>query len=96
MRSTQSLSITLPNDMAQMVKDKVASGAYASESEVIRDGLRALQARDAAIERWLRESVVPVFDRVARGDERLFDANQVFSGLEHRYRARKSKTNAAR
>jgi antitoxin ParD1/3/4 len=67
MRNTQSLSITLPHDMAQMVKDKVASGSYASESEVIRDGLRALQARDAAIERWLHESVVPVFDRVLRG-----------------------------
>jgi antitoxin ParD1/3/4 len=91
MRSTQSLSITLPNDMAQMVKDKVASGAYASESEVIRDGLRALQARDAAVERWLHESVVPVFDRVARGDEKLVDTNEVFSGLEARYRTRKSK-----
>jgi antitoxin ParD1/3/4 len=90
MRSTQSLSITLPNDMAQMVKDKVASGAYASESEVIRDGLRALQARDAAVERWLHESVVPVFDRVARGDEKLVDADEVFSGLESRYRARKT------
>jgi len=67
MRNTRSLSITLPHDMAQMVREKVASGAYASESEVIRDGLRALQARDAAIEQWLRESVVPVFDRVARG-----------------------------
>ena len=94
MRNTQSLSITLPHDMAQMVKDKVASGTYASESEVIRDGLRALQARDAAIERWLHESVVPEFDRVARGDEKLVDANEVFSGLESRYRARKSKKTA--
>jgi antitoxin ParD1/3/4 len=91
MRNTQSLSITLPHEMAQMVKDKVASGTYASESEVIRDGLRALQARDAAVERWIRESVVPVFDRVASGDEKLVDANEVFSGLESRYRARKSK-----
>jgi putative addiction module CopG family antidote len=76
--------------MAQMVKDKVASGTYASESEVIRDGLRALQARDAAIDRWLREEVVPVFDRVVRGNEKLVDAKEVFSGLESRYRARKS------
>ena len=91
MRNTQSLSITLPHDMAQMVKEKVASGTYASESEVIRDGLRALQARDAAVERWLRESVVPVFDRVMSGEERLLDTAKVFSGLESRYRARKSK-----
>lgn len=94
MRNTQSLSITLPHDMAQMVKEKVASGAYASESEVIRDGLRALQARDAAVEHWLRDSVVPVFDRVMKGEERLLDTAKVFSGLESRYRARKSKKTA--
>jgi len=29
----------------------VASGEYATESEVIRDGLRALAARDAAMEK---------------------------------------------
>lgn len=62
MRTTQQMSITLPNDMAKLVKDKVASGAYASESEVIREGLRALQARDAAVERWLREEVAPTYD----------------------------------
>ena len=54
MRSTQQLSVTLPNEMAQMVKSKVSSGEYASDSEVIRDGLRALQARDKALESWLR------------------------------------------
>jgi putative addiction module CopG family antidote len=59
MRTTQALSITLPLEMAQMVKSKVSSGEYASESEVIRDGLRALAARDAAVEKWLREEVVP-------------------------------------
>jgi antitoxin ParD1/3/4 len=91
MRNAQSLKITLPGDMAQMVKDKVSSGAYADESEVIRDGLRALQARDAAMERWLHEAVVPVFDRVARGEEKLLDPGQVFSGLSARYRARKKR-----
>lgn len=64
MRTTQSLSITLPREMAQMVKAKVASGEYATESEVIRDGLRTLAARDAAVEEWLRKEVVPTYDRV--------------------------------
>ena len=41
MRSTQQFSVTLPNEMADHVRAKVASGEYASESEVIRDGLRA-------------------------------------------------------
>lgn len=62
MRTTQSLSITLPIDMAEMVKSKVASGEYATESEVIRDGLRTLAARDAAVDRWLRDEVAPTYD----------------------------------
>ena len=62
MRSTRQFSVTLPNEMAEMVKIKVSSGEYASESEVIRDGLRALQARDRAVENWLRQEVAPAYD----------------------------------
>jgi hypothetical protein len=51
----------------------------------------ALQKRDAAIERWLHESVVPVFDRVMNGEEGLLDATEVFSGAEARYRMGKSE-----
>jgi antitoxin ParD1/3/4 len=47
MRSAEKLSITLPADMARMVRDKVAGGAYASNSEVIREALRAWQEREA-------------------------------------------------
>lgn len=58
MRTTQQFSITLPHDMAEVVEDKIKSGAYASVSEVVRDGVRALLERDAAVERWLREEVI--------------------------------------
>lgn len=62
MRTTRQLSITLPTEMADMIQAKVASGEYASESEVIRDGLRAMMARDQAIEDWLRTEVVAADD----------------------------------
>jgi antitoxin ParD1/3/4 len=58
MRTTQQFSITLPNDMADIIEDKIASGAYASVSEVMRDGVRALLERDAAVDRWLRDEVL--------------------------------------
>jgi antitoxin ParD1/3/4 len=58
MRTTQQFSITLPREMADVVERKIQSGAYASVSEVMRDGVRALIERDAAIEKWLREEVV--------------------------------------
>lgn len=58
MRTTQQFSITLPLDMAEAVEAKLKSGGYASVSDVMRDGVRALLERDAAVERWLREEVV--------------------------------------
>ena len=67
MRSTQQFSVTLPHEMAADVRAKVASGEYASESEVIRDGLRALRAQERAIDHWLRTSVVPAYEAL-KGD----------------------------
>ena len=62
MRTTQQMSITLPNDMANVVKSKVQAGEYASESEVIGDGLRALIARDRAVATWLTNQVGAAYD----------------------------------
>lgn len=55
MRTTQQFSITLPIEMAAVVESKISSGAYASVSEVMRDGMRALMERDAAFEAWLQQ-----------------------------------------
>lgn len=77
MRTTQQLSITLPNDMADIVKSKVQAGEYASESEVIRDGLRALMARNKAVESWLRDQVGPVYDALQADASRAVTAEQV-------------------
>lgn len=91
MRTTRQLSITLPNEMADMVRAKVDSGAYASESEVIREGLRSLEARDAAIDRWLRAEVVPALEEYLEDPSQAISIDQAFDGLEERYRARKAK-----
>lgn len=81
MRSTQQLSITLPHEMADAVRAKVASGEYATESEVIRDGLRALLARDQAIERWLRDEVASAYDALKAAPSRAVSAAQVRARL---------------
>jgi antitoxin ParD1/3/4 len=43
---TEKLSISLPLDMARMVRRHVEDGAYASNSEVISDALRLWQQRE--------------------------------------------------
>ncbi|KVL65431.1 type II toxin-antitoxin system ParD family antitoxin [Burkholderia ubonensis] len=84
MRTTQQISITLPNEMADNVRQRVASGAYATESEVIRDALRALAARDRAIDAWLRETVVPAADALDADPSRALSAADVRASLAKR------------
>jgi len=81
MRSTRQLSITLPNEMAEMVRARVESGEYASESEIIRDGLRALEMRDRALEAWLREDVVMAYDAMKADPSRARSVAQVGASL---------------
>lgn len=86
MRTTQQLSITLPNDMVEEVKARVRGGEYASDSEVIRDGLRVLLARDRAVDAWLSQQVGPAYDALKADPELAVTAEQVRARLaaEHR------------
>lgn len=81
MRSTQQFSITLPNEMAEAVRAKVAAGEYATESEVIRDGLRVLLARDRAVEDWLRKDVAASYDKLKADPSRAVGASAVKARL---------------
>ena len=56
MEPAEKLSITLPANLARIVRQKVESGAYASNSEVIREALRAWQEREMERERQLNRS----------------------------------------
>jgi antitoxin ParD1/3/4 len=81
MRTTQQLSITLPNEMADLVRAKVQSGEYASESEVIREGLRALETRERAVESWLRGRVARTYDAMMVDPNRRVTAADVRARL---------------
>jgi antitoxin ParD1/3/4 len=81
MRSTQQFSITLPNEMAEAVRAKVAAGEYATESELIRDGLRALLARDRAVEAWLRKDVAAAYDALKKDPSKAVSVDRVRARL---------------
>lgn len=87
MRTTKQLSITLPTEMADVIKAKVAAGEYATESEVIRDGLRALITRDRAVEIWLLEQVVPAYDALKADPSRAVSVEQVRARLAAEHKA---------
>ncbi len=88
MRTTQQFSITLPLDMAEIVEGKIKSGSYSSVSEVLRDGVRALMERDAAVERWLREEIVPGHAEYLAGPSKGVPAEAILERIKARRAAR--------
>ena len=82
MRTTQQFSITLPHEMAAVVEAKISSGAYASVSEVMRDGMRALMERDAALERWLSTEVVAAYDNYKANPDSAISADELIRLLD--------------
>jgi antitoxin ParD1/3/4 len=85
MSSIEKRTISLPSEHTTFIDAKVASGAYASASEVVRAGLRALQERDEAVERWLRDEVAPAYDKMKTDPKRGVSAKKVFADIRARH-----------
>jgi antitoxin ParD1/3/4 len=94
MSSAEKRTFSLPTEQASYIDGLVASGAYASGSEVVRAGLRSLQERDAAVERWLREEVIGVYDAMRENPARAIPAAQVFATLRARHQDRVRKSSS--
>jgi antitoxin ParD1/3/4 len=86
MTTSQVFKIELPPEMVALIKDKVASGAYASESDVIRDGLQALEDRDAALEEWLTTEVAEAYDEYKADPTTVMPASEVLERIKTNYR----------
>jgi putative addiction module CopG family antidote len=81
MAARQSLTVSLPADMAKMIREKVASGEYDNESAVVEEGLLRLAERGEALETWLKKGVAPAmkaFDEGAIGTVSLDEAFRHF------------------
>lgn len=80
MSDIERLTITLPTDMAAVVKGAVAEGDYASTSEVIREAIRdwkmkrALQIQELAA---LKADIDKGLADVAAGNVKKFDATAI-------------------
>ncbi len=81
MPTTQSLNITLPLEIIKMVKNKVLSGEYANESEVIRDSLRTLEERDEAVENWLYNEVLQTYDAVMADPSQTVSSEDAWNSI---------------
>jgi antitoxin ParD1/3/4 len=65
------MTVTLKPELEQMVREKVAAGAYATPDDVLAEGLRLLRERDEAEQRareWLTREIQTGLDQLDRGE----------------------------
>ncbi len=91
MASQEKRTFSLSAELSKYIDKLVKSGAYATGSEVVRAGLRSLQERDSAVERWLREEVAEACDALRADPGRAVPAKEVFDTLRARHGDRKKR-----
>jgi antitoxin ParD1/3/4 len=101
MANIEKISVSLPQDMMDDVREAVELGSYATTSEVVRDALREWQKkrRPKGLERVTPKSAADLKRMIQEGVDSLkrhggIAAEQVFAELEARYRTRPKRKKA--
>lgn len=76
---SKKLTIELSDELASFAQAKVAAGEYISMDEAVAAGVRNLQEQDAMIDRWVKEEVIPTYDRWKAGLEKTFSEEETFA-----------------
>lgn len=85
------MNVSLTDQLSRFVNRHVASGRYQSASEVIREGLRLLQERDAERQSALadvRKKIAVGMRQIERGE--VHDGEKAFADLRKRSKARRA------
>lgn len=87
-----SLNVSLTPELEEYISSKVENGTYKSASEVVRDGLRLLQAAEESKAQWAanaREKIDRGWQQAQNGQ--LVEGEQVFERLQKKSEARRKK-----
>ncbi len=90
------MNVSLTKEQEELVNQRVASGRYASASEVIREGLRLLEARDeerSARLEGLRAQVAAGIAQANGGD--LIDGETAVAEVRKRVNSRRKRRRSA-
>jgi antitoxin ParD1/3/4 len=91
MSASADRTFRLSAEQADYIEAQVRSGAYASASEVLDAGIRALQDRDAGLESWLRQEVAATYDAMQANPSRAVPLDSVFDEIRAHHEAKTSR-----
>ncbi len=77
------MTITLPSALSALVREKVASGLYANESEVVCEALRHEFGREA-VNLWVREQATAGFAQLDAGEFEELTREELIARLSRR------------
>ena len=88
--STSRLTVTLPNNVIDIIRAKVSSGEYSDESAAVEaaiiDSLLPPFADEELSDEWLRKEVVPVLEAMNADPSRGLTIEQVRENLARRHK----------
>jgi antitoxin ParD1/3/4 len=84
MATVEKISIALPPDMAALLRDAVATGEYASSSEVIRDALRDWKYKRALRHQAIEELRAAVHEGLNSGPGANLDIETIIARAKAR------------
>lgn len=81
MSALREIRILVPENVESLLRRKMETGKYASEADLIADGLAAIEDRDDTVEQWLANDVAQAYDRW-QIDRKSVSLDEAFEGLE--------------
>jgi len=87
-RTVDKRTFSLSEEQSEFIDAQVERGGYATASEVVRAGIRALQERDAAVEKWLLEEVVPTYRAMLADPSRGIPEEEAFAIIRAKHTER--------
>ncbi len=90
MSAAEKMSITITPELAAMINEAVATGNYASSSEVIREALRDWRMKQMVRQQQLQEIRRLWDEGIQSGPGRFRDIEELIQEAERRFQAEKA------
>lgn len=89
MSDTQAMTVKFSPEVRDFIRRRVESGEYASESDVVKEGIETLKWEVEQRERWEQEVLVPTYNRMVASPSSAISSEELHASLEEARRLRR-------